>query len=114
MSCKPKAEKLLLYQLNIRQQTLNVDGSRMIDNVKEDTVMATNDTNAFDRGLLKYLAIRSVEDRLNNRISISDKFVVMDSLGLNVRNGLSQHTVDSLEDKYIQLRPVFAKYLHKK
>ena len=112
LSCNyTKPKPLQVYNLKIKQRTLNFDGSAMVDNIKEDTVMAVDDTIAYDRALRTYFATKHTEHRLNYRVSRSESFKLLDSLGRDVMYKLNQEVTDSLKTRYYALRPEFKKYL---
>jgi hypothetical protein len=54
VSCKntPAPLKLNTYKIEISRLGLNFDGSALQDEVKEDTVMAINDTIAYQKALI--------------------------------------------------------------
>ncbi|SMC46320.1 hypothetical protein [Pedobacter africanus] len=112
-SCKPKPTPLLTYEIKIFQKELDVIGTEMIDNVKSDTIMAINDTSAYDKAVLAFIALKETEAMLKNSVSKSDYFSLTDSLGTDVKSRLSVNVIDSLNNKWLSLRPELKKYLTK-
>lgn len=102
-SCKPKPAPLLVYNIEMPQQTLNASGTRMIENIKTDTVMAINDTLAYDKAIRSFLAVKKAEKMLDYRVSKTNSFTVSDSSGVDLTNILSKNVVDSIFNKWAAL-----------
>lgn len=97
-SCTPKKTIQYPYNVILIGTTLNNYGSGLQQETKEDTVMAENDTVAYERGLISFVASRSTKQRLGMGDVISYKIV--DSIGNNLDITLSEETIDSLKKFY--------------
>lgn len=103
-SCLEKKEtKLYTYTVLISGTGLNVDGSALNKELKEDTVMAENDTVGYDRGLRMFLANKLTKERFDGKLGNVYRYQIVDSLGNDLEIKLDEKIKDSLKNNYYKL-----------
>lgn len=101
LSCKQsvKTKQLKIYNLKVNQLVLNAYGNRYENKIKEDTIMALNDTTAYMNGLIDYYSRLKAEKATNNYVYTTKSFLVEDSVGIDLTYSLNSNVVDSLTKK---------------
>lgn len=100
---KKKETKLYPYNVLIKGTGLNIDGSALKDEVKEDTVMAENDRVGYDKGLRVFIANKLTSNRFKGKMGSTYTYQIIDSLGNDLDVTLSDKVKDSLKNDYYKL-----------
>ncbi|MFA1772872.1 hypothetical protein ACD591_16340 [Rufibacter glacialis] len=85
-----------MYTILIKQELPNLTGSELEQEVKEDTIMAINDTVAYQKALRAFQAEVITDENLDYKMGRSLGFRLQDSLGRDVIDALPRAVVDSL------------------
>lgn len=97
---KPKPR---VYTLSVDRENLNITGEHLVRETDQDTIMAYNDTLAYNRALLTYHAHLRTARLLENKMGQIYGFKLEDSLGTNIAESLPPQVVDSLSLSFEKL-----------
>jgi hypothetical protein len=102
MSCTKQNKPIRQYTYTVRINVteLNIDGSRLVPEIKEDTIRAENDTVAYEGGLITYIASKTTNEKFKGKMGTTKGYQIIDSLGNDLDISLSKNVIDSLKQQY--------------
>ncbi len=110
--CKQKPVKLNQYSISIDRESLNITGSALERDEKIDTLMAVNDTIAYQKGLFAYYANLMTDKRLNSKMGNTYGFRLTDTTGNDISIKLGIIVTDSIK-REVENLPSIKNFLNK-